>query len=115
MMGRDDKPEKRRFPRLCVSTKVEGSWWDPDGAMRNLRALLVSVSEGGALLRCAESIPANARIEIAIKVENLSLEIPGHVRWWRRSGEVRELGIEFDEPNRKLGRFVRARRASAPK
>jgi hypothetical protein len=32
----------------------------------------------------------------------------GRVRWWRRNGEVREIGVEFDAPLRTLGRYVEA-------
>lgn len=107
---------QRRFPRLSVSVKIEGAWWDPDGAKHKLHALLVMVSEGGAQLRTAEPIPANGRIEFWMRLGSLrKFDAHGVVRWWRRNGEVRDLGIEFDEPIRRIGAFVEKELAAAAK
>ncbi|MGC4122309.1 MAG: PilZ domain-containing protein [Myxococcales bacterium] len=100
-------PNKRRFPRLAVAVKVEGFWWDLEGGRRKLNALMTMVSEGGVQLRSSEPIPANARVEFAVKLGTLrKFDVKGLVRWWRRNGEIRDLGVEFEEPVRRLGAFV---------
>jgi len=107
MSAATDKPNSRRFPRLGVSVKIEGHWWDLEGGRRKLSALMTVVSEGGVQLRCADAVPANARTEFGIKLGSLRrFDVRGVVRWWRRAGEVRELGVQFDEPIRRLGTFV---------
>ncbi|MBI5544897.1 MAG: PilZ domain-containing protein [Deltaproteobacteria bacterium] len=109
----NDKPNKRRFPRLSVSVKIEGHWWDLEGGRRKLNALMTVISEGGVQLRCADLIPANARVEFAVKVGTLRrFDARGVVRWWRRTGEVRDLGVEFEEPIQRLGTFVEKELAS---
>lgn len=100
-------PNQRRFPRLAVAVKIDGFWSDLEGGRRKLNALMTVVSEGGAQLRSKEPIPANARVEFAVKVGTLrKFDVRGMVRWWRRNGEVRDLGVEFDQPVRRLGAFV---------
>ena len=100
-------PNKRRYPRLAVAVKVEGHWWDVEGGRRKLSALMTMVSEGGVQLRASEPIPANSRVEFAVKLGALRrFDVKGLVRWWRRNGEVRDLGVEFEEPVRRLGAFV---------
>ena len=114
-MSTADKPNLRRYPRLGVSVKIEGHWWDLEGGKRKLSALMTVVSEGGVQLRCADPVPANARTEFAIKLGSLRrFDTRGVVRWWRRTGEVRELGVEFDEPIRRLGTFVEKELSNAP-
>ena len=108
-----EQPNKRRFARLDVSIKVEGHWWDIEGGRRKLNALMVAVSEGGVQLRCAEPVPANARVEFSVKLGALrKFDVRGVVRWWRRAGEVRDLGVEFEEPIRRVGQFVEKELAS---
>jgi hypothetical protein len=108
-----DQPNKRRFPRLTVSVKVEGHWWDIEGGRRKLTALMVALSEGGVQLRCADPVAANARVEFAVKLGTLRrFDVRGIVRWWRRSGEARDLGVEFEEPLRRVGQFVEKELAS---
>ena len=110
----NDKLNQRRFPRLSVSVKVEGFWWDLEGGRRKLNALMVVISEGGVQLRSADPLPANARVEFQIKLGSLRrFDARGVVRWWRRSGEVREVGVEFVEPIRRLGTFVEKELSSA--
>jgi len=114
MSAANDNPNQRRFPRLNVSVKLEGHWWDLEGGRRKLSALMVVISEGGVQMRCADPLPANARVEFPIKLGSLRrFEARGVVRWWRRAGEVRELGVEFDEPIRRLGTFVEKELSSA--
>lgn len=103
----NDYPYKRRYPRLATTIKLEGHWWDLDGGRRKLTALMTMVSEGGVQLRSADPVPANARVEFALKLGTLrKFDVRGTVRWWRRAGEVRDLGVEFEEPLRRLGAFV---------
>ncbi len=106
-MTAPDLPNKRRYPRLLVHVKVEGQWWDLEGGRRKLTALLTVVSEGGGQLHCADPIPANARLELPLKLGTMRrLDLRATVRWWRRAGEVRTLGFEFEAPVRRLGNYV---------
>jgi len=36
------------------------------------------------------------------------------VKWWRRNGEVRELGVEFEAPVRRIGTYVEKEAAGQP-
>ena len=101
--------EKRRHPRLAVNLRVEGLWTNPLGVERPFKALLVKVSESGALLRCGEPITVNSIAEFVLKVDpSISFRPQGRVRWWRRNGEVRDIGLEFDPPIPAIGRFIKA-------
>ncbi len=106
----DSGAEKRIYPRLQINARVEGLWASPGGEERSFQALLVHVSEGGALLRCVDPLAVNCTAQLFLKVDpSTTLKPRGRVRWWRRNGEVREVGLEFDKPVRALGRFVEAR------
>ena len=99
--------EKRRYPRLAVAIEVDGTWTDLEGERRKLSALMTMVSEGGLQLRCTEPIPANVRVKLKMKLGKLRrFEVSGQVRWWRRVGDGWDLGVELDEPARRLGAFV---------
>ncbi|MFN7134693.1 MAG: PilZ domain-containing protein [Myxococcales bacterium] len=100
---------KRRWPRIAVSVKVTGEWWNRSGeGPHPLEAHMVRLSEGGAMLRCSAPIPANAVVQLHFRLGLLKRFSPrGTVRWWRRAGEVRELGVQFVDPIDALGKFVR--------
>jgi hypothetical protein len=107
-MGRREHiNERRRFPRLPITLPVEGRWWDPDGRERPMAALLTLLSEGGATLRTSEPVTANTTVEFSLRLGVLrNVQPRGTVRWWRRAGEIRELGVEFAEPARRIGVYV---------
>jgi hypothetical protein len=107
-MTTSSSPEnKRRYPRLQVSARVEGRWRDQAGVEHPFKGLLLSISEGGVQIRTAEHIPANAAVRINIRLGLLARFSPtGRVRWWRRNGEVRDIGIHFAEPIRRIGELV---------
>ncbi len=99
--------EKRRYSRLPVSIKIEGHWWDIEKEEHVLSAWMTAVSEGGALLRCSEPIGANSVIKFVLRLKTMKkVEIKAVVRWWRRNGEVRDLGVEFAEPIKRIGAYV---------
>ena len=109
----EDPRNRRRYPRLQVSAKVEGRWRSPTGEEHDLKALLLWISEGGAQLRSVDPIPGNAILRFTIKLGTFQRFQPtGRVRWWRRIGEVREIGIEFAEPIPKLGEYVKRQLAA---
>jgi serine/threonine protein kinase len=99
---------QRRFPRLPVSFEVEGQWWSPDTSPDDLRADVLWISEGGVMLRCAAPVRANATVSFSLTraPRELSLDLKGTVRWWRRAGALREIGVCLDAPVPALGRYV---------
>jgi PilZ domain len=107
MAERDRRAERRRYPRLPMTLPVEGRWWDVEGRERPLHALLMLLSEGGATLRTSEPVAANMELEFEFRLGMLrNLQPRGKVRWWRRAGEIREVGVEFSEPARRIGVYV---------
>jgi hypothetical protein len=97
----------RRFPRVPVSVSIKGRWRAPDGQEADLAGLLSCLSEGGASLNTAAPITANSVVRIKLKLGLFQVvEATGRVRWWRRRGEVRQAGIEFREPQRRIGAWV---------
>ena len=104
----NDPRNRRRWPRLAVSVKVSGRWRARTGAEQDLEALLLWVSAGGAQLRCSAPVPANATVRFTLRLGRFQrFEPTGRVRWWRRIGEVRDLGVEFAEPIPRIGEYVR--------
>lgn len=114
MTGHEPIANRRRYPRLPVSVPVEGRWWDAQGAEQPLQALLTRLSEGGAMLQTAQPISANTVVEFEIKLGLLrNVQPRGTVRWWRRAGQIREAGMEFSEPARRIGLYVEREIAEA--
>ena len=107
------RPHERRFPRVAIARQAEGWWRDSAGHRHRLKAFLTGLSEGGARLRSADPVPANAPIELSFTLgEKHRVDIRGRVRWWRRFGAEREVGVEFDRPSRPVGEFVEQALAS---
>ncbi|MGC4120957.1 MAG: serine/threonine-protein kinase [Myxococcales bacterium] len=76
---------RRRWPRWAVSVRVQGRWWDSSSRERPLAALLLSVSEGGARLRCGGAVMANSRLEFSLPLGRFKfIGVRGTVRWWSR-------------------------------
>ncbi len=114
MVGNEPIANRRRYPRLPVTLPVEGRWWDLTGRERPLQALLTILAEGGAMLRTAEPVHANAVVEFEIQLGLLrNVQPRGTVRWWRRAGQIRELGMQFHEPARRIGVYVEKELAEA--
>lgn len=114
MVGNEPIANRRRYPRLPLTLPVEGRWWDPQGRERPLQALLIMLAEGGAMLRTADPVSANAGVEFEIKLGALrNVQPRGTVRWWRRAGQIREVGLEFNEPARRIGVYVEKELAEA--
>jgi hypothetical protein len=111
----EELPNSRRFSSLELNLPVTGHWWDLEGKKYPLEALLVLLSEGGAQLQCSAPVAANSVIELDLKLGKLKrIAAHGRVHWWRRMGEVLALDIEFTEPNRRVGLYVKRQLAPAP-
>jgi hypothetical protein len=86
---------------------VEGRWWDAAGQERPLKALLMLLGEGGATLRTSDPVSVNTQVEFAFRLGLLrNVQPKGKVLWWRRAGEIREAGVQFEEPARRIGVYV---------
>lgn len=100
-------PVRRRWPRWAVSVRVQGRWWDTSNTEHPLTALLLSVSQGGAMLRCADPLMANGLVELQVPIGRLHrIVVRGNVRWWSRVGEVRQIGLEFAETKPEIARHL---------
>ncbi len=93
----------RRWKRRSVCIPVKGRWWLNEQSPAGLSGTVLTLSEGGAMLRTPEPLPANGLVELSIPVGFLrTVRVRGRVRWWHRTGHEREAGVEFDEPRRQL-------------
>ncbi len=100
----------RRWRRWPVSIKVRGRWWSVPGDDRPLAAVVCSLSEGGAMLRCREPIRANSTVELTVPTGWFSrVRVRGDVRWWSRAGQDCQVGLEFAEVRPELARFLERR------
>ncbi|HEY3448045.1 MAG TPA: serine/threonine-protein kinase [Myxococcales bacterium] len=93
----------RRWKRRSVSIPVKGRWWLNEQSPASLTGTVLTLSEGGAMLRTNEPIPADGLVELSIPIGFLRrVRVRGRVRWWHRTGQEREAGVEFEEPRRQL-------------
>ncbi|MGC4117185.1 MAG: PilZ domain-containing protein [Myxococcales bacterium] len=93
----------RRWKRRTVSIPVKGRWWLNDQSPASLTGTVLTLSEGGAMLRTQQPLPADGVVELSIPIGFLRrVKVRGRVRWWHRAGHEREAGVEFEEPRRQL-------------
>ena len=110
--------ERRSRPRIRQSVKVALKWRKMPAPRAEVReALLLDISEGGVQVRSPELLPANARVELDLRLRPESLvTLEGQVRWWRRNGQVFDTGIQFHAPPAALSEAlanIRAREISS--
>ena len=74
-----------------------------------MSATVLTLSEGGAMLRTPAPLPANGLVELSIPVGFLrKVKVRGTVRWWHRNGLDREAGVEFERPRWQLAAVAAA-------
>ena len=110
--------ERRSRPRIRQSVKVALKWLElPTKHTGAREALVLDISEGGAQVRSPELLPANAQVELDLRLSpQAQVTLGGQVRWWRRNGTVFDTGIQFNAPSAVLSEAlsnIRAREMTA--
>ena len=60
------------------------------------------------MLRTQEQVPANVLVELTVPMGWLKkVAVRGVVRWWHRTGDEREIGIEFEQTRPELLKVAR--------
>jgi serine/threonine protein kinase len=99
---------QRRWRRWPVCNSVNGRWWKTGTTPVALSGTVYWLSQGGAMLRTQEQVPANVLVELTVPMGWLKkVAVRGVVRWWHRTGDEREIGIEFEQTRPELLKVAR--------
>ncbi len=103
-----------RAPRLSVALPVACSVRAADGASTTRKAIVLSLSEGGARLCLLEPVPRGAAVEFSFRLGIVGKKhhVHGTVQWSRRRGDIHEIGVSLAEPVPAVTELIARRRTS---
>ncbi len=84
------------------------------GESTRIEAKVVSVGEGGCMLRTASQIPTDGPIHLSFMLagSGVVVESLATVRWWRKTPEgEREVGLQFAAPHPGVASYIEKRLA----
>ncbi len=103
---------ERRYPRSKVFATASCSFGRSFGESTSVDCQVLSVSEGGVMLRSSVDLPTGGPVHVRFMLSGAGLLVQSaaQVRWWRTTSDgKRDVGLQFESPHPGIAAYVERR------